>query len=221
MIIKSRLTWPLALIGLVGFLVLVLLVGQGATLDFDRQVTHAFQRPDPPGLLGLMEAVSWPGDLPQGLAIGLLIAAAFALARRWAASAASLLALLTFPLTLIVKGFVARPRPSADLDGVIIHAAASGTGFPSAHVLCYMALGGFLAYLAATRLRGPLRPILLALALALLLLIGPARIYLGEHWFADVLASYFLGLTCLVALIALYRWAEGRRQKAEGVVRSS
>ena len=215
----SRYLAAIALAGLAGFLVLLLLVRQEATLALDREVTRALQRLDPPGLLGLMEAISWPGDLPQCIPIGLLIAAAFALARRWPESGMILLGLLTLPLSLPIKDIAARPRPSADRDGVIVHAIASGSGFPSAHVLSYVAVGGFLAYLAATRLRGPLRPTLLALAYTTLILIGPARIYLGEHWFVDVLASYLLGLTCLVALIALFRkvvergaWSVERRE---------
>src|SRR4051794_29678196 len=213
MTVNSRKSWSLgalARVSLLGFVLLAVLVRQGTTLALDRQVTRAVQRPASSALLGLLEAVSWPGYLPQGIVIGLLIAAAFALARRWPESGMVVLAILTFPLTLLVKGLVARPRPSAALDGVVVHVAASGTGFPSAHVLCYMALGGFLAYLAATRLRGALRPVLLTLALALLVLIGPARIYLGEHWFTDVLASYLLGLAFLVGILALYRWSVGR-----------
>lgn len=204
---NPRLAWSLALLGLGGYLALLLLVRQDLTLALDREITHALQRLDPPGLLGLMAGLSWPGDLPQCLALGLLIAAAFVVARRRALGGIIVLGLLTLPLSLPLKALAGRPRPSAALDGVIVHEIASGSGFPSAHVLSYMAIVGFLGYLAATRLRGPLRPPLVLLAAAILILIGPARIYLGEHWFADVLASYALGLTCLVGLIALHRRA--------------
>jgi undecaprenyl-diphosphatase len=39
----------------------------------------------------------------------------------------------------------------------------------------------------------------------LLALVGPSRIYLGHHWFTDVLASYLLGLCYLVGITAIYR----------------
>ena len=44
------------------------------------------------------------------------------------------------------------------------------------------------------------------------------RLDLGEHWFADILASYFLGLTCLVALIPLYRWSVERGKASSGMM---
>jgi membrane-associated phospholipid phosphatase len=39
----------------------------------------------------------------------------------------------------------------------------------------------------------------------LLALVGPSRIYQGHHWPTDVSASYLLGTSYLVGLIALYR----------------
>ena len=42
-------------------------------------------------------------------------------------------------------------------------------------------------------------------------LVGPSRIYLGHHWFTDVLASYLLGSSYVVVLSSLYRRALGRR----------
>ena len=41
-------------------------------------------------------------------------------------------------------------------------------------------------------------------------LVGPSRIYQGHHWPTDVAASYLLGTTYLIALMALYRRAKGR-----------
>ena len=42
-------------------------------------------------------------------------------------------------------------------------------------------------------------------------LVGPSRIYLGHHWFTDVLASYLLGSSYVVALSSLYKRALGKR----------
>jgi membrane-associated phospholipid phosphatase len=40
---------------------------------------------------------------------------------------------------------------------------------------------------------------------SLLSLVGTSRVYLGHHWFTDVIASYLLGTTWLVGLTGIYR----------------
>jgi undecaprenyl-diphosphatase len=41
-------------------------------------------------------------------------------------------------------------------------------------------------------------------------LIGMSRIYLGEHWFSDVVGAYLLGSIALVIMIFFYRWGKTR-----------
>jgi membrane-associated phospholipid phosphatase len=68
-----------------------------------------------------------------------------------------------------------------------------------------VAFFGFLFYLAYTRLRrGWARTLLLWTLGALIVLIGPSRVYVGQHWPSDVLASYALGLVYLVLLVVWY-----------------
>ena len=38
----------------------------------------------------------------------------------------------------------------------------------------------------------------------LIVLVGPSRIWMGQHWASDVLASYTLGFAYLVVLIEVY-----------------
>ncbi len=53
---------------------------------------------------------------------------------------------------------------------------------------------------------------LLALPVPFIVLIGPARIYLGDHWASDVLGSYLFGSGWFGLSLALYL-----RLKKEGV----
>jgi undecaprenyl-diphosphatase len=95
-----------------------------------------------------------------------------------------------------VKGLVLRARPGAELA----HYVEASFAFPSGHSATAVALYGFLAYAlardAATRTR---RAGVILVALAVILMVGLSRLYLGVHFLSDVLGGYLLGLLWLVA----------------------
>jgi membrane-associated phospholipid phosphatase len=41
-------------------------------------------------------------------------------------------------------------------------------------------------------------------------LIGPARIYVGQHWAGDVITAYLLGSIWLAFSVLIYRWGRPR-----------
>lgn len=214
---RGRLPLAVAIVALLGFALVTLLVALGDTTSFDVQATVAWQRVEIPGLLGLMGAVSWFGFAPQGIIFGVVIIALL-LACRLRLEA--IFALLGYGSTLIaglLKTFVQRQRPEDGLGAIIVRSTVGGYSFPSGHVLTYVVFLGFLAYLAYTLVhQRHLRLALLTILIGLSLLIGPSRVYLGQHWFTDTLASYLLGTALLIGLLALYRVAKERQ-----IVRSS
>jgi undecaprenyl-diphosphatase len=110
-------------------------------------------------------------------------------------------------VSFTVKRIMRRSRPGPDDVGIrIIKANIGGSSFPSGHVINYVGVYGFLAYLAFSwvRPRKWRRAIVGGLG-SLIALVGPSRIYLGHHWLTDVLASYTLGGTYLILLTNLYR----------------
>ena len=172
------------------------------------------QRLDSPAITRPTEFISWPGDEPQVIILSLLIAIAFAVARHPLSAAMVVLGTLSLPLNLLLKKVAARPRPSAEFDGVIVHGISSGSDFPSGHVMGYVVVLGFLLYLAATRLSaGPIRTAAFVVGGFFMLFVGPARIYLGEHWFVDVLGSYCIGVALLIGLILLFERLLQRYQR--------
>ena len=103
---------------------------------------------------------------------------------------------------------VGRPRPSTELIQLRIDPAeiAGYPSFPSGHTVHYTAFFGFLGFLALTRLKPrALSWPLASVFVALVLLIGPARIFLGAHWLSDVVGGYLLGGAALASGVHLYR----------------
>lgn len=111
---------------------------------------------------------------------------------------------LQAPLNSLIKYLVARPRPSEPLVEVL--KTESGYSFPSGHVMFYTIFFGFLMYMVIRYLpRGPKKSISFALLVTIIVLIGISRIYLGAHWFSDVVAGYLVGLVFLAWAIEIIR----------------
>jgi undecaprenyl-diphosphatase len=160
----------------------------------------------------LMRAISWPGFTPQSRVMPFVLAAfhlvrgdgdkaLFSLAA-WGASAGSTL----------IKRAVRRPRP-ADSRLAVFPAKLDGASFPSGHVIAYTSMYGFQAYLASRSIRCPgVRGVVVGALVSLIALVGPSRVYLGHHWFTDVLAGYLYGAAYLLGLIAVYEHFQRRKR---------
>lgn len=101
-----------------------------------------------------------------------------------------------------VMHLVARPRPPQP-DWATL---ASGWSFPSGHATTATLTAGLLAI--AVSVRGPRGRTLLALAACCWgTLVGLTRVYLGVHWFTDVLGGWLFGIGWLgLCLGAAARW---------------
>ena len=116
-----------------------------------------------------------------------------------------LFTLVNTPLKLAVS----RPRPSADL--VHILSREQDNGFPSGHAFFAIVILGLLAYFAFINLKNrTLRMVVLAGLIALILLIGTSRVYLGVHWPSDVIGGYLIGGVLLTALIWFHQTYKAR-----------
>jgi len=96
----------------------------------------------------------------------------------------------------VLKPALALPRPFHYLPGLSLQ-GASGFGMPSGHTFGALFFFGSLALWMSDRVR--LR-ISLPLALALAIWTGASRVWLGVHFFSDVLAGLILGAIFLVFL---------------------
>lgn len=206
---RVRRTWRFATVlaggALVLFVGLAALVGAGATASFDLTVAHAIQAVQLPLFGLLMVAVSVFGFMPLGFWLVALTALGLWQTRQRLEAVLALAGGLGGAIAEGLKLLLLRPRPSA--EQVRVAAELAGPSFPSGHTLMYVGFFGFLFYLAYVRLRpGWRRTLALVLCGGLVGLVGVSRVYLGQHWPTDVLASYLLGSAYLLLLVRVYRW---------------
>jgi undecaprenyl-diphosphatase len=159
-----------------------------------------------------MHAVSWPGFPPQSRVIPWLLPGAMLAAGRPFQATFQLLGWGTGAISGLVKFRVRRPRPDLE-DVVVAPARIRGTSFPSGHVIIYTGVYGFLAYLAHCHIKiRSLRRLVVGGLTGMIALVGPSRVYLGHHWFSDVVASYLLGTSYVAILSTVYQHLLRRRR---------
>lgn len=128
----------------------------------------------------------------------LLLLIWFGFQRRWGAAIS--LILVTGGAQIlndILKSIFHRTRP-APVIGII---PGQSFSFPSGHAMVSMAFYLFLAYLGWQVLRGWRRGLWVDAMILLVVLIGLARLYLGVHYFTDVVAGYLAGFIWTDAVI--------------------
>ena len=185
-------------------------VRKGRTADFDLSVTTAIQRRKHPAFARLMLVASWAGFPPQSRTLPFVWPILWFASGRPIEAVAQLAGWGTSALSFLVKQTMRRPRPHID-NCIVIPARIGGTSFPSGHVINYTGVYGTMAMLLSTsRLPRPLRRVLIAAIATKIALVGPSRIYLGHHWFTDVVTSYLLGSSYVIVLTAVYRRIAGR-----------
>jgi undecaprenyl-diphosphatase len=187
-------------------------VKSGKTAELDAEVTLALQRRTNPIFVRMMHLASWAGFPPQSRTLPLAIPAAIALLGSRFDALFQLAGWGTSIISGTLKTFMQRPRPVAGRFRVT-KARIGGTSFPSGHVINYTGVYGMLAFLAGERISNPrLRRLVRTFLYTKIALVGPSRIYLGHHWFTDVVTSYLLGSSYLICLTAIYRRLRRRKQ---------
>jgi membrane-associated phospholipid phosphatase len=203
--------FQIGLVAVVGaFTTLTMLVKTIPSFPIDLAITRALQSIGSPLFDVFMSFISWPGFSPQSFLLPILIAVAlYWFGFHWESVAAIFAALFPPIINVIVKDFIRRPRPTVDL--VHVFRILDSYSFPSGHVMFYVGFFGFVWFLVYTLLkRSWIRTSLLILLGALIALVGPSRIYLGQHWASDVLGAYLLGSLTLVGILWFYRWGKKR-----------
>lgn len=189
-----------------------LLAGQIArrsTIAFDRSLLVTLREP---GNLAIPAGPSWLSEVMTdmtafgsnaGLLLITLIAIGyFVLVRRFAAGAFVIAAVGSgMAAASLLKHLFHRTRPE-----VVPHLAqVTSASFPSGHALdsalVYLTLAALIARGSPER---RVRIYVMTVALALTLLIGVSRVYLGVHWPTDVIGGWMIGSAWAYASSLLY-----------------
>jgi len=188
------------------FALLTELVESGAPLPFDLTVTRFVQQFRAPWFDGMMRFLTAVGVAPWVLILPLIIFIALLVLRDWPAALGLLFAQLGSVGNPLIKIIEHRPRPGFPYE--LGSHVPTDYSFPSGHAATAMVVYGFLIYLAWVRLRDHklTRALVIALCAIYILGMGLSRIYLGEHWFSDVLGGYVYGLAWVVLAVIVYQW---------------
>ena len=158
-----------------------------------------------PGLDLLVTAYTDIGGTIGMPVLALAIMVGLALRRRsWTPVILMLVAGLgSLLMTVAGKKLVGRTRP--DLADAVPPYEYSAS-FPSGHSLNAAVIAGIVAYLIILRLKSARARILTGVAAAVFAAtMGLSRVYLGHHWFTDVLGAWALGAAWLALVITAHR----------------
>jgi undecaprenyl-diphosphatase len=188
------------LLGAWGFIGVTTEVLEGEHQALDEAVLIALRRPDDPqmpiGPAWLAEVgrdCTALGGFVVLILISGVVAGTLALTHRYRALVMTVVATGGgILLCTALKHLVMRPRPA-----VVPHLTRVVTsGFPSGHAMLSAVVYLTLAAMVARHVRAArLRVFLILIALALTVLVGISRVFLGVHYTSDVLAGWSAGLT--------------------------
>ncbi|MBR4178136.1 MAG: phosphatase PAP2 family protein [Bacilli bacterium] len=99
-------------------------------------------------------------------------------------------------VSYIAKLIVARPRP---LEALI--KMPSTYSFPSGHTLTSLVFYCILFYLLTIKSKRSVKIIGFIFSLSLICIVSVSRIYLGVHYFSDVLGGFIIGIPCVLIIV--------------------
>ena len=194
---KSKLTALACATGL-AFLLLTILVATGNTAIFDFAVRTWALSLNSPNLVTFWKSLTLLGSVAvltsmTAISLGLLIFNH----HRPAATLLSIAMAGSVAFDNSIKWLVHRPRP----DEFYADTLPTSFSYPSGHALYNLVFYFTSAYILSRDIIPVWRRELWIVAIILAILIGASRIFLGVHYFSDVLGGYLVGITWLILAV--------------------
>lgn len=195
----------LSLLLLICFILLAIFVNRNPVNNFDISISHFVQKLHHPTLDRIMIFISAFGKVPIAFASMLITASIFWIFK-YKREALFIMAIsFTGVITFSLKRLLSRPRPTDEY--VTLVESYKNHSFPSGHTLSYVVFFGFLIFLMQQLKNIPvyLRNII-SIFSYFMFIVGPiSRVYLGAHWFTDILGGILIGLLYLLLLNHFYK----------------
>jgi membrane-associated phospholipid phosphatase len=175
------------------------LLNNDPLVRFDETVETILHKRATPTLTAFFLVVTALGSLETIGLLGLVVSLILGVRRQWLYLGTWLAALVGgFVLNQLLKELFTRPRPYFEHPLML----ETSYSFPSGHAMMSLVCYGMLAYFCVLALRTwRARTAVVFGAALLVLLIGFSRMYLGVHYFSDVVAGFASGGIWLSALI--------------------
>ena len=174
-------------------------------LSTDVEISHMLQKKRSTFLDNLSRMLSAVGSATTTSILALLVSLALWREHRRLEAVITICVSITGVLVRsFLQQLVHRPRPCEPL--VHVDTKKETPSFPSGHTTASTIVWGWFLTLIMPLLPGNRlhKGVLASFPALVILLVGPSRIYLGEHWASDVLGGYLLGSTWLGVALSLY-----------------
>jgi undecaprenyl-diphosphatase len=183
------------------------LLDNASMVAFDQQLAQALHNRASEGWTSAFALITLFGSQVVFI-LALIVAAYYAITHHWLHLGVWIAALAGGQLmNMLLKAIFARPRPSF-ADPLVVEQFYS---FPSGHAMLSMIAYGLLAYFIIEVLnRRRYKTLVLTVATLLIVMIGLSRLYLGVHFFSDVVAGFLAGGAWLFACIAAMTYIRQR-----------
>lgn len=184
---------------------------------FDQTVASTLHETATPFATKVFLVITALGSGETMLPAGLIVTGLFVWRRRWLNASGWLISLVgAVALNVLLKQIFERPRPTF-VDPIIVETSYS---FPSGHAMVPLILYGMMAYFAVLALKSWQGRTTVVFGVALLIiLIGFSRMYLGVHYFSDVIAGFAAGgvwLSACITGLETLRHRTKHKKKAPG-----
>lgn len=201
---KNKLFLCFTLFFMIIFLFLSFFVVDSSPKSWDVLISHELQEDQNEILDVLMKGFSWLGTVTVAATIVPTFALVFLVLGYKREALFTLTSLLSGGVSYVLKTLIDRPRPTTEFVRIVEETHYQS--FPSGHVLFYTAFFGTLIVIAlySNILKLSLKILISFFCLAMIILGAVSRIYLGAHWFTDVIGGFLVGVVFVMVSGSIY-----------------
>ncbi len=165
---------------------------------FDYKVIQVLGSKYDERIVATMKFITMFGDI--FIPLGIIITCSIFLKNKLFSVALACNYLFVGLISFVTKYIIARPRPFIALIDM-----PTSFSFPSGHTLTALSFFFVFSYLLTMKSDSLTRTIYFMLFSLLVIFIGISRLYLGVHFFSDVVGSIILGIPCVLFAVSIIK----------------